>query len=230
MAFALISKSKSPSEAERCLELVLPVAVLQGATAANRNVRQAAKNFVRRSMESREVGGSAMEAYGKAAVGSEDARTCIAACKAVPDVLDNRVPSADAGHVVEALYGKLSSEAEGARADEERREAMEALVRCKEEMGEQEFNRRSMKAKFAEREKFKELEFKRQEAHASMWFGVITGDTMDMVKNDTDKAERAEGAFRLRRELEGRRGNLGRSNSKFQAAYWPNEILPQKSE
>ena len=48
MAFALISKSKSPSEAERCLELVLPVAVLQGATAANRNVRQAAKNFVRR--------------------------------------------------------------------------------------------------------------------------------------------------------------------------------------
>ena len=92
MAFALISKSKSPSEAERCLELVLPVAVLQGATAANRNVRQAAKNFVRRSMESREgdVGGSAMEAYGKAAVGSEDSRTAIAACKAVPDIFDNR--------------------------------------------------------------------------------------------------------------------------------------------
>ena len=34
MAFALICKSKSPSEAERCLEHVLPVAVLQGATAA----------------------------------------------------------------------------------------------------------------------------------------------------------------------------------------------------
>ena len=103
-----------------------------------------------------------MEAYGKAAVGSEDSRTCVASCKAVPDVFDNRVPSADVGHVVEALYGKLSSEAEGARAAEEKLEALEALVRCKEEMGEQEFNRRSMKAKFAEREKFKELEFKQQ--------------------------------------------------------------------
>ena len=39
--------------------------------------------------------------------------------------------------MVEALYAKLSSEAEGARAAEERQEAMEALVRCKEEMGEQ---------------------------------------------------------------------------------------------
>ena len=208
MAFALICKSKSPSEAERCLEHVLPVAVLQGATAANRNVRQAAKNFVRRAMESREVGASAMEAYGRAAVGSEDSRTCVAACKAVPDVFDSRVPSADVGHVVEALYGKMSSEAEGARAAEERQEALEALVRGKQEMGEQEFNRRSMKAKFAEREKFKELEFKQQEAHASMWFGVVTGETMDMVKNEADKAERAEGAFRLKRELEGRRGNL----------------------
>ena len=48
-----------------------------------------------------------------------------------------RVPSADVGHVVEALYVKLSSEAEGARAAEERQEALEALLRCKEEMGEQ---------------------------------------------------------------------------------------------
>ena len=52
-----------------------------------------------------------------------------------------------------------------------------------------------------------------------MWFGVVTGETMDIVKNETDPAERAEGAFRLRRELEGRRGNLGRLNSKFPASY-----------
>ena len=48
-----------------------------------------------------------------------------------------------------------------------------------------------MRAKFAERERFKELELKRAEAHASMWFGVVTAETMDMVKNDADKAERA---------------------------------------
>ena len=55
----------------------------------------------------------------------------------------------------------------------------------------QEFTRRSFRAKFAERERFKELEFKQAEAHASMWFGVVTAETMDMVKNDADKAERA---------------------------------------
>ena len=65
-----------------------------------------------------------------------------------------------------------------------------------------------MRAKFSEREKFKELEFKQREAQAGMWFGVVTGETMDMVKNEADQAQRAEGAFRLRRELEGRRGNL----------------------
>ncbi len=90
MSYAVVSKAKDQREAVKCLESMLPTVVAQAAVAKDKDVRQAAKNFVRRTLESKEQGESAMEAFARAGVGSEDKATCIECCKAVPDIFDNR--------------------------------------------------------------------------------------------------------------------------------------------
>jgi hypothetical protein len=90
MTYAVIMKSKDAAEAERCLEHMLPAVVYQAQTAKERDVRQASKNFIRRTLESKELGESAMEAFAKGGVGSDNSKISIECCKATPDIFDNR--------------------------------------------------------------------------------------------------------------------------------------------
>ncbi len=91
--------------------------------------------------------------------------------------------------VVVALFARL--DANETAPGSESQFAFEALLRCKEEMGIQEFTRRSMRASFAERERFKQIEFRQKEAHEGMSFGIVSPDTMDMLRNKSDRQERA---------------------------------------
>lgn len=110
--------------------------------------------------------------------------------------------------MIGALYGKLDASITANDKNNEEGEneyAFDALLRCREEMGDQEFQRRSMRSNFAERERFKQIEFRKNEAAASLAYGIVPQKTMDMIK---DRQDRADGAMQLKRDLDGRRGNL----------------------